>query len=161
MTYANQTTVSVSKSRGEIDSLLQKWGARQVVWGDDWEAGQVLLKFVWVHDEADYGARFILQLATNDEVRSRSHHATNGQFLQNKFDKLCADRGKSEHRLLLLWLKAYFNAVEAGLVTAEQLFMPFLEGVDGRTVSEMFLPKLHTMLEAGGTRNLLLDAGEV
>lgn len=155
MSYASTTIVAVSESRGEIDGLLRKWGAKKVLWGDDWDAGQVLLRFVWNFEDRDYGARIVLQLPTDDELRRESRHATTGQFLQSKFEKLGVARGRSEHRLLLLWLKASFNAIEAGLIQAEALFLPFLEGSDGLTVAEFVLPRIATMLQAGGTKNLL------
>lgn len=155
MTYAKETNVAISKSRGQVDKLLREWGAKRVMWGDDWEAGQVMLRFVWSYEDVDYGARIVLQLATDLELKAAARHRTTYVFLPGKFRNLQEDRGKSEHRLLLLWLKASFNAVEAGLVKAEALFLPFLEGADGQTVAEAILPRLPAMLDSGGTRNLL------
>jgi hypothetical protein len=62
-----------------------------------------------------------------------------------------------EHRVLLLWIKAAFNAVEAGIVTAEQIFLPFLEGADGKTVSEIAIPRMAELTR--GSAGRLLTAG--
>ncbi len=156
--YANTTTVAVAKSRADIDSLLRQWGCDGIRWTDQFLEGLVRLEFVWNHDGTNYGARFSLQLPDDDELRAESVHATTGRFLQAKFDKLSKARGRSEHRVLLLWLKAAFNAVEAGIVTAETLFLPFIVDANGQTFAEVALPRLPMMLEGGAEQLLGLPA---
>lgn len=63
--------------------------------------------------------------------------------------------GRHEHRVLLLWLKAALNAVEAGLVDPASIFLSFLVGRDGRTVADVALPKLPSLI--GGPAGLLLE----
>ena len=48
--YAQDTSVSVGKSRGEIDELLRDWGCEAIRWSDDYRAGRVRLEFLWVRD---------------------------------------------------------------------------------------------------------------
>lgn len=153
--YASDTSVSVSKSRGEIEKLLRVWGAKQAQWSDDFEGGHSMLRFIWKNDDTEYRARFVIDVPTKEEIQRESVHATTGRFLQAKYDKAMGRRGMSEHRELALLLKAIFVAVDCGLITAEQVFLPFLEGNDGLTVSECVLPELPNILKRGGTRNLL------
>jgi hypothetical protein len=156
--YATETTVPVSRSRGEIEKLLRDWGADQLQWGDDYKRGRVELRFVWTHDKATYVARFNLQLATEEQMRKQSLDSRDpkGQRVaEGKLARLHAGRGQQEHRVLLLWLKAALNAVEAGIVDAAAIFLPFLEDREGVTVAEMALPRLHTLLE--GSSKLLLS----
>jgi hypothetical protein len=71
-------------------------------------------------------------------------------------EKLLAARGKREHRLLLIMLKGLLNAVDAGVISDIDAFLPYLEGNDGRTVGEVAtenLPKLAT-----GSASRLLPA---
>lgn len=147
--YANTTTVPVAKSRGEIDRLLRDWGCDGIRWTDQFTQGIVRLEFVWRHDDADYGARFSLKLPDDDVIRKESVHATTRRFLPAKYEKLCNERGRSEHRVLLLWLKAAFNAVAAGIVDAQTLFLPFLVDANGQTFAEVALPRLPEMLSSG------------
>lgn len=155
--YAQDTPVPISRSRGEIDSLLRSWGADGVQWTDEWTVGKITLRFIWPKDGVKYQARFVLQLPTDEQVRTDPALRNRwGEVAAGKLDKALAARGKSEHRLLLLWLKAAFNAVDAGLVSAEVLFLPFLEGSDGQTVAERALPNLPHLLI--GSADKLLTA---
>lgn len=157
--YASDTSVQVSKSRGEIEKLLRVWGANQMQWSDDFDGGHAMLRFIWEHEGTQFTARFVINVPTKDEIEKEAVHATTGRFLQAKYDKAMERRGMVEHRELALLLKAIFVAVDAGLLTAEQVFLPFLEGQDGRTVSECVLPELSKILKRGGTKNLLPAIG--
>jgi len=153
--YASDTSVPVAKSRGEIEKLLRTWGADQMQWSDDFNGGKAMLRFTWDNEGTEYMARFTVNVPTANEVRDEAVHATSGRFMQNKYDKAMERRGMVEHRELALLMKAIFVAVDCGLITAEQVFLPFLEGQDGMTVSERLLPELEKMLKRGGTKNLL------
>ena len=152
--YADETTVPISRSRDEIQKLLRHWGADGIRWTDDYQHDRVLLEFVWHHESCGYVARFSLLLPTAAMLRTSSMDGRSHKFSQTKFDKLMAARGKREHRTLLLFLKGAFEAIEEGLVTAEQLFLPFLVGADDRTVSEVLLPRLKTLLSASAAAML-------
>jgi len=150
--------VPVSKSRGEIEGLLRRWGASQMQWSDDFEGGQVMLRFFWRHDDQEYTARFMLSLGTADEIRETCKDGRSNRFSQSKFDKAMERRGMVEHRELALLLKAIFVAVDRGIISAEQVFLPFLEGADGVTVSERVLPVLSKLLTPRGSKALLAAA---
>lgn len=157
--YANDTSVPVSKSRGEIEKLLRVWGANQMQWSDDFEGGKAMLRFIWEHEGTNYTARFVVDVPTAKEIKEESLDGRTGKFSQAKYDKAMERRGMVEHRELALLMKAIFVAVDCGLITAEQVFMPFLEGQDGRTIGECVLPELAKILKRGGTRNLLPAIG--
>jgi len=158
--YATTTTVNTAKSRGAIDHLLRRWGCHQIMWADDFREGRVLLRFVWEHEGTQYIARFPLKIPTDDELRKRARHATSGAFLQSKYDDLSKRRGWAEHRQLLLWLRATFNAVESGIIEPACVFLPFLEDSQGVTFSERVLPQLPKLLDRGGAANLIPQLGD-
>jgi hypothetical protein len=153
--YAQQTSVAVSKTKGEVEDLLRKWGASQMGWHDDFDSGKVFLRFMWYHDEAPFMARFTFELASKAVLMEKACDQRNGQFSQPKFDKLLKRRGMVEHRGLLLFLKAVFNAVDLGIITAEQVFLPYLEDGQGRTVADLVVPQLAKALRPGGAFRLL------
>lgn len=156
--YAQDTSVPIGRSRGAIDQLLRDWGCDQLQWSDDYARGRVRLRFVWRRDDVSYVARFDLQLPTDEALRAQavdSRDTSGRRIAEGKLAKLRAARGQSEHRLLLLWLKAALNAVDAGIVDAAALFLPFLEDKDGATVAEMALPRLGKLLV--GTADRLLE----
>ena len=123
--FADTTTLPISKSRFEIDEILRRWGCNQIMWADDFEQGRVRLRFVWARDTMSYMARFDLQLPTDEDLRSEARHASSRAFMPAKYERLKLATGKSEHRRLLLWLKATFEAVESGIIELlEALALP-------------------------------------
>lgn len=153
--YAEDTSVPVAKSRGEIDELLRSWRATGIQWTDDFDVDRVTLRFRWPTDGVTYLARFGIRLRPAKELRTKAMMSRG--ISESRFRDLMARRGRSEHRVLLLWLKAAFNAVDAGIVSAETLFLPFLEGTDGQTVAEVATPHLAGLLSGSAAR--LLGAG--
>lgn len=154
MRFAEGTSVSMGKSRGEIDDLLRAWGCNGVSWLDDYEAGVVQLQFRWKRDDLVYLARFSLRLPSEAALRERAIDGRTKRFSQTKLDALRKANGQQEHRVLLLWLKAAFNAVDAGIVDAATIFLPFLVGADGQTVADVAVPKLAKLLR-GSAMQLL------
>lgn len=61
-------------------------------------------------------------------------------------------------RLLFWWLKAQFEAAQAGLVSIEEAMLPWMELPDGRTAFETVKPGLAQI--AAGTAPLMLVAGK-
>lgn len=156
--YAQDTAVPVARTRGEIDKLLREWGATGIQWTDDFHDDRVTLRFAFNMDGLRYMARFSIGLQRTNEVR-RACTNRYGKVAEAKFEKALEARGKSEHRLLLLWLKAALNAVAAGIVPIQTLFLPFLEGKDGKTVGEFFTPNMPALLRGGAEK--LLPSGAV
>jgi hypothetical protein len=152
--YAEDTSVPVAKSRGEIDKILREWGAQGVQWTDDWARDLVQLRFLWTAGGSQYLARFDVQLPKHAEVQAAHPNAP------ARAQTILEQGQRSAHRVLALWLKAAFNAVAAGIVDAETIFLPFLQGQDGATVAQVALPRLPKLL-AGGANLLLPAKGEV
>lgn len=141
--YAEGTDVSVASSRLQIDELLRAWKAAGVQWTDNWENDRVEVRFLLRYEKHLLRARFALQLPAIKTVREQA--TVRGTFSETKFRRLMDHRGRQEHRILHLWLKAAFNAVAAGIVDVTTLFMPFIEAEDGRTVGEVMMPSLGKM----------------
>lgn len=148
--YAPQTTVSISKSREQIRKTLESFGASQMQWSDDFDGGKAMLRFLWYfNDHTPYMARFTINVMTDEELRSQAIDGRTKKFSQKKLDELRSRRGMSEHRELALLIKAIFVAVNAGIITPQQVFLPFLEDNKGRTVADIVLPQLLENLPSG------------
>jgi hypothetical protein len=154
--YAEDTAVPISRSRGEIDSLLRAWGAQGIQWSDDFEHDRVMLRFVWPRGDQRFMARFVVRLPGRAELEPEAINQRTRRVSPGKLERLLLERGKREHRVLSLWLKAALNAVDCGLVEAETLFLPFLEDRNGKTVAELALPRLGILLE-GSAMKLLAE----
>ena len=152
--FAEETSVSIAKSRGEIDDLLRRWECDGIRWTDMFKKNQTILEFTWVCDDTGYTARFVVELPTDEILRKRARNAASGNFMDSKYRKARELAGRQEHRVLCLFLKGAFNAIENGLIAAEVIFLPFFVGPDGRTVAEVALPRLPELL-ASGSETLL------
>jgi hypothetical protein len=154
--YAEKTAVPIGRSRGEIDHLLRQWGCLGIQWTDAFDQGRVALRFVWERGDTKYMARFTLNLPTDEDLKKEAvdQRSASRQISEGKLRKLQDGRGRSEHRVLLLWLKAAFNAVEVGIVSAEEIFLPFLEDANGKTFAEIAIPRLPDLLQGSATKLL-------
>lgn len=152
--FARSTTVSIAKSRIEIDDLLRRWDCDGIRWTDMFKKNQTVLEFTWGCNSTDYTARFVVDLPTNEILRKRARNAASGKFMESKYQRAKELAGRQEHRVLCLFLKGAFNAIENGLIPAEVIFLPFFVGPDGRTVAEVALPRLPELL-ASGSETLL------
>jgi hypothetical protein len=140
------TTVAVSRSREQIDDILRKWGVTGIQWEDDYENGLSQLRFRWKREDGtELVARFRVDLDSDETLRELAIDQRNGQFSDKKYDRVKAERGKREHRVLLNLLKNMFEAIEEGIMPAEALLLPWLEDATGKTVYDKIEPQLHQL----------------
>lgn len=142
--YAQGTSVPVAKTKGEIDKMLREWGCDRIVWEDDFRAGVVTLRFVWTFLDRPFAARLQVNLPTEADVRESraARDGRSGKVNETKVARIMDRAGREEMRLLLLWLKAAFNATEAGILDPRVVFLPFFENDRGETVADLVIPKL-------------------
>lgn len=141
-----RTEVPVAKSQEELRALLLRYGAEQFTFGEgrDW----VGLEFV--HDDQLVRLRCPMKLPTEETiraVRARSH---------SSMPAAAAAAGEQEAKRVwrvLVWsVKARLVAVDEGLETFEQAFLPHLvDPGTGRTVWEAVREPLEAgALQVGG-----------
>jgi hypothetical protein len=142
------TSVSINKSREEIDKILMKWGVVGIQWEDHFDSGVAQLRFRWKRDDGSVlTARFRVALASEEDLRKAAIDKRSGKFSQKKYDREKAVRGKREHRLLLNLLKNVFEAIEGGIMHPEQVLLPWLEDVEGQTVYDKLAPRLSMLAD--------------
>jgi hypothetical protein len=111
-----------------------------------------MLRFFWEYESQAFAARFVIAFPDDAVLREECVDGRTGGFSQAKYDKAVKRVGMVEHRELALLIKAIFVAVEAGIISAEEVFLPFLEDDSGATVAQVVLPQLAKMttgLKAG------------
>lgn len=156
----DDTSVAITKSRKEIDDILKDWGVKGIQWEDNFDTGETTLRFRWtreVHD-SELVARFHVSIPSDDKLKELAIDKRSGKYSQKKFDRLKADRGKKEHRVLASFIKNAFEAINEGIIPAEALLMPWLEDATGKTVYDKVEPvlgqlassPLHKALKSGG-----------
>lgn len=155
--FAEDTAVPIAKSRAELEKLLRDWRCDAIRWSDHWHEGRSRLEFTWNHADTLYMARFDITLERDDALRERAVDGRTGRPSERKLEQLRDARGRREHRVLVLWIKAALNAVAAGIVAPEAIFLPWLVGKDGRTFGDVAVAQLPKLL--AGSAAWLLPVG--
>lgn len=136
VTYAKTTTISVEKTRVELDRLLSKHGATQRLVGVDDARGIAFAGF----SLAGRQVKVRVPLPTNAD------RGTERQLEQ---------RQRSRWRALLLLTKAKLEAVEMGASTIEREFLADISMPDGRSVHDTLAESLEKAYLTGTMRPLL------
>lgn len=137
--YAARTSVSVERSRAEIESTLVRYGAEQFMYG--WDAQGALIAFVVeVSPGQKRQVRFHLPLPSRD-LREFTHHSR-GARSAAEAERLWEQACRQRWRALLLVVKAKLEAVETGIASFEDEFLAYIMLPDGRTVGGWVGPQL-------------------
>jgi hypothetical protein len=118
MTYAQRTTVSVDKTRAEIERTLRRYGASTFAYA--MEAGRAVVMF-----EANARRiRFDLPLPPLKDSMTAASLKTDEQIHRQRW------------RALLLAIKSKLEAVECKIETFEEAFLAHVVLPDGSTVGQ-------------------------
>lgn len=131
MKYASRTTVSVDKSKAEIEKLLRKYGAEKFASG--WDVAGATIGF----QLSNRFIRFVLPLKNASSI--------------DKSEKLA----RQSWRALTLVIKAKLEAVASGITHFEDEFMAHIVMPGGKTVSEMVRPEICKAYESGKPLQLM------
>lgn len=156
--YASQTSVSVEKSRAEIESVLARYGAERFAYAT--EPGRACVGFE-IKDIGDtlLAVRMTLPLPAKSERRF-THRTVYGKLTENPpemVNKLWEQACRSSWRSLCLVIKAKLEACAAGISTVEREFLADIVTPDGRTIGEIVRPQLAAT--SNGVQPRLLLAG--
>jgi hypothetical protein len=150
--YASSTSVSVSKSKAEIEAILERYGASQFLSG--WDADRAVIGFTMPVGEEYRQVRFVLPMPDKSERRF-THHSKGMRTADaalKEWEQACRQRW----RALALVIKAKLEAVSAGISIFEDEFLANIVMHDGRTVSEHVRPTL-SLIYQGNVQPLLPD----
>lgn len=159
--YAANTTVSVEKSRAEVEAILARYGADQFAYAT--EPGKAAIMFQ-IQDKATkttLAIRMVLPLPAKGEKRFTtgwnrcSWAAAPDHAVQERWEQAC----RTCWRSLLLIIKAKLEACAAGISTVEREFLADVVTPNGQTIGEQIRPQLQDMSDAGQTPRLMLTAG--
>lgn len=157
MTYAENTSVSVEKSRGEIERILTRYGARQFMYG--YNEVEAVVMFVVAVDENVRQVRFKIPLPDKDDPKFAK---TPSGRRQRAPDQMLAEWEKAQRqrwRALALVIKAKLEAVETGITEFEEEFLAHIVLPGGQTVGEFIRPDVKLAYETGKMPPLALPAG--
>lgn len=142
--YAKDTTVSVEKSKGEIEKLASKYGADQFMSG--WKETMAVIGFTMQSRQI----RFTLPLPEKTDKRFMKRSTNAGL---KAWEQEC----RSKWRSLFLVIKAKLEAVESGITTFEEEFLAHIVLPDNRTVGQWMTPQLKHIYATRQMPGLLLS----
>lgn len=151
--YAQDTSVSVEKSRAEIETILAKYGASRFCYMTGPTAA--LIGFV-AHGKA---VRFSLPLPDKADfatkMRYKSRVDVSPEEMHRNWEQAC----RSRWRALALCIKAKLEAVCCGITSFEQEFLAHFVVPGGQTIGERVIPQLEDMVTKGRAPALSLMDG--
>ena len=131
--YAQNTSVSVSKSKAEIEDTLNRYGCSGFASGykDD-------LAFI-AFEMSERQCKFILPMPPkSDYSKTEKGKNRTADATHKAWEQACRQRW----RALALAIKAKLEAVECGIVTFDQEFLAHIVGPNGRTVGQTVIPAI-------------------
>lgn len=152
MTFAENTSVPIERSRAEIERLVAAAGATRFSSG--WEADRAIIVFFL----RERFVRFELAYPAPSDPRLQTKR--NGRIVETSAAVLAQRLDQERRRLwrcLLLTIKAKCEAVSSGIVTFEQEFLSYVILPDGRTVADAAAPMIAEAYATGKTPLLLGD----
>lgn len=144
MSYASDTSVSVEKTRAEIESMLMRRGAARFAVMVDTGLAQLAFEY------NSKMIRFRLPLPDRRQFLTK-------KTAYNKIKEVPPDKAhrtweqacRSRWRGLFLNIKAKLEAVEIGITTFEAEFLAHFVLPSGKTVGEEILPRLDDATKDG------------
>lgn len=147
--YASETSVSVDRSRSEIEKLLAREGATAFAAG--WDANAATLMFDL------HGRRIRLTLPMPDPADREFTRTATGKIRTATAAREAFEQGQRQRwRALGLVIKAKLEAVKAGISTLETEFLNWIviPGT-GETVGDRVVPELTKAYSAVGYAPML------
>jgi hypothetical protein len=144
--YAAKTEVSEEKSRGEIESILLRYGADAFSYG--WEADRAVIIF----RASDRRIRFEIKMPGKDDREIRQYEDRYGRWIKRADAaalKEWQQQRRQRWRALALVIKAKLEAVDSGIAEFEEEFMAHILMPDGRTVGQHVLPQVDEAYKSG------------
>lgn len=146
--YAANTDVSSDRSRAEIEKTLNRYGARQFMYG--WDESRAIVGFV-IHNRQ---VRFVLPMPDRGD-KEFTRTPTGRARVKAQVEQAYEQAVKQRWRSLALVIKAKLEAVDSGIVTFDAEFLAHLVLPNGATVGDQIMPGIAEAYETGVTPTLL------
>ncbi|MBN2560271.1 MAG: hypothetical protein JXQ75_05010 [Phycisphaerae bacterium] len=150
--YANETTVNVERSQGQIKDTLRRYGVED--FGVLERSKEAAIEFIV---PVESGGRIPIRITVPLPDRDAEEFAVSDAGRRRKPEaayRAWEQAVKQRWRALLLAIKAKLEAVETGISTIEVEFMPFIVLGNGETLGQQLLPKLEVAASEGRVLSL-------
>jgi len=139
MRYASQTEISCERSRAEIETLLDRYGANKFAYGKS--DGMSVIGFIF----RGRSVRFNLPLPLRDEDQFSWTPGRRKKLSPEAQYKVWEQACRQRWRALALVIKAKLEAVECGITTFDEEFLSHFVLPGGETIGQYVIPKLESV----------------
>lgn len=136
MSYAQETSVPVERSRAEIERILTRYGADRFMVGSDKH------RAVLCFEVKGRMVQFDLPLPDRMEKKFWFTPARGSKRSETEAFKEWEQACRSRWRALRLCIQAKLEAVEVGITSFESEFLAHFVMHDGKTLGQHIIPKL-------------------
>ena len=148
--YAEDTSVSPSKSRAEIERTLDRYGADQFIYG--WESSKAVVGFRMNGRHI----KFVVPMPDRQEFnRSKTGRARSDGAIDAAYQQAIRQRW----RALALAIKSKLEVVESGISEFDDEFMAHIVLPTGQTVGQWMRPQIEVAYTEGKMPPLLGYSG--
>jgi hypothetical protein len=141
--YAATTQVPVNKRLMEIQHTLERYGVTAFAFAKDGDRSQV------VFEMASRRMRISIQLPDRDEKQFTTMPNGYTRRTPEGAAKLWDQAVRQRWAALSLYVKSMCEAIDSGVISAENAFLPHVVLPDGRTLSEYVAPQLEAVYGDG------------
>lgn len=161
MSYADDTSVSVERSRAQLEQMVISRGAGQYASMYDVDKGRAIVMWTMQGRQIRLGVPLPDPRADRFKFRkTRNGYESQLELAPERKRSLWEQACRARWRAILLIVKAKFEAVEAGCTTFEREFLSDTVMADGQTLAEWAEPQIQKMLGSGKMPpQLMLGAG--
>lgn len=144
--YAAKTTVSVGKSKAEIEEILRRYGASEFAYA----SGQDRAMVGFIIDTHRIKIAMTMP-SPQDFALTETGRERTKTVIQTEWERACRQRW----RALALVIKAKLEAVECGITSMQDEFLAYTVLPSGKTIGEMVSPAMSKILTTGEIPSLL------
>jgi len=147
--YAKNTSVSVDRSKAEIERTLKRYGASAFQSGQNMEEG-----LAWLQFKIESAiVQIPMPMPKLEEFEfSRARRRRRREIQQQEYEKATRQRW----RALNLLVKAKLESVDQGISTIEKEFLGDLLLPSGQTIAQALAPQIDAAFKEGKMPKLLL-----
>jgi hypothetical protein len=133
--YENSTTGSAALT--EIQKILRRFGCSSFGVMEEWDAGAIKLQFIWSNRPITMTVSSMGYAAAWLKEHPYSHRM---RRTKQEHNALALEKGQvAVYSILRDWIKGQVTAVETGIMSFEQVFLPHMMLPSGDTVHEMIV----------------------
>jgi len=152
--YAANTDVPVDRSQLQIKRELQRYGADSFMFCE--EPARAMIQFRY----QGRSVRFIIEFPDRNSPRftksAKQKRPRDEAFAFRAWEQACRQKWRALH----LFVKAALEAAHGGIVTFDDVFLPFLVLPNDRTVGEHLRPMIDKAVKQGLMPRLQIGAPE-